>query len=348
MNGKLHVRAARVDADRAKHRNRSVAHRLVFLVGESLRRRDRDGVARVHAHRVQVFDRADDDGVVGLVTHDLHLVLLPAEERLFNEHFVRGRKFEPAGHDRDEFLHVVGNAAPGAPEREARADDGRKAHRLQHGKRLLERVRRTRARAFEPDFRHERLEALAVFGLVDRFGARADQLDAVLGKDALARERHGAVERGLAAHRRQDRIGALFFNDARHRLPGDRLDVRRVGRLRIRHDGGGIGVDENRAVALFAENAAGLNARIVEFARLPDHDGAGADDENGLDVCTLGHDVSNVLCWRSRTGLRPRPPRSSFPVRLRARGRTSRRVRRCRADRGSLPGVPGSRRRAHP
>ena len=37
------------------------------LVGQRLRRRDRDRVARVHAHRVEVLDRADDDDVVGEV-----------------------------------------------------------------------------------------------------------------------------------------------------------------------------------------------------------------------------------------------------------------------------------------
>jgi hypothetical protein len=65
VHAELHVRAAGVDADLAQHRDRGVAQALVFLVGEGERGRDRDRVAGVHAHRVEVLDRAHDDAVVG-------------------------------------------------------------------------------------------------------------------------------------------------------------------------------------------------------------------------------------------------------------------------------------------
>ncbi len=48
-------------------------------VGERLLRRDRDAVARVHAHRVDVLDRAHDQRVVVAVAHHLELELAPAE-----------------------------------------------------------------------------------------------------------------------------------------------------------------------------------------------------------------------------------------------------------------------------
>jgi hypothetical protein len=65
VHRELDVRAAGVDADLADDRERRVAHLLVFLVGQRLGRRDGDRVAGVHAHRVEVLDRADDDDVVG-------------------------------------------------------------------------------------------------------------------------------------------------------------------------------------------------------------------------------------------------------------------------------------------
>jgi hypothetical protein len=64
IDGELDVGAAGVDADLAQHGQRGVAHDLVFLVGQRLRRRDGDGVAGVHAHGIEVFDGADDDAVV--------------------------------------------------------------------------------------------------------------------------------------------------------------------------------------------------------------------------------------------------------------------------------------------
>ena len=60
----LDVRAAALDADGADDRDRRVAQLLVGLVGERHLRRDRDRVAGVHAHRVEVLDRADDHDVV--------------------------------------------------------------------------------------------------------------------------------------------------------------------------------------------------------------------------------------------------------------------------------------------
>jgi hypothetical protein len=81
----------------------------------------------VYAHRINVFDRADDDAIVRLVADDFHFIFLPAEDRLLDQHFGRGRSIEAAADDVEEFRTVVGNAAAGAAEGEGRADDGRQA-----------------------------------------------------------------------------------------------------------------------------------------------------------------------------------------------------------------------------
>jgi hypothetical protein len=67
------------------------------------------------------------------------------------------------------------------------------------------------------------------------------------------------------------------------------LDVGDIGHLGVGHDRRRIAVDENDAIALLAQRLARLRARIVELARLPDDDRAGADDEDALDVGALGH-----------------------------------------------------------
>ena len=140
-------------------------------------------------------------------------------------------------------------------------DDRREAHHRLHLQRLLQAVRERGARAGEPDLLHRLLELLAVLGLVDRLALRADHLDAVLLEHAVAREVERAVERGLPAHRRQQRVGALDRDDLLHHLPVDRLDVGRVRHLRVGHDGGRIGVDQDDAVALLPQRLARLRAR---------------------------------------------------------------------------------------
>ena len=123
VDGELHVRAAGIDADFAQAAQRAVAHHLVFAVGERLRRRDGDGIAGVHAHRVEIFDGADDDAVVGEVAHHLQLEFFPAERALFHQHFVNRRKREAALQDLFQILLVVGDAAAGSAQGEAGAQN---------------------------------------------------------------------------------------------------------------------------------------------------------------------------------------------------------------------------------
>ena len=79
-----------------RQRERAVAHHLILAVGQGLRGRDGDGIAGVHAHRVEVLDRADDDAVVRQVAHHLQLEFLPAERALFDQHFVNRGEVEAA------------------------------------------------------------------------------------------------------------------------------------------------------------------------------------------------------------------------------------------------------------
>src|SRR5204863_9432413 len=59
-----------------------------------------------------------------------------------------------------------------------------------------------------------------------------------------------------------------------------------------------VGIDEDDAVALFLQRLHRLSAGIVEFAGLADHDGTGADDQDGGDICSFGHQLSD---WKLGT-----------------------------------------------
>ena len=108
-----------------RQRSARVAHHLIFAVGERLRGRDGDGIAGVDAHRIEVFDRADDDGVVRQVAHHFQLVFFPAEHALFDQDFMHGRKVEAALQNLFQFFAVVGDAAAGAAHRKAGPQDDR-------------------------------------------------------------------------------------------------------------------------------------------------------------------------------------------------------------------------------
>jgi len=68
----------------------------------------------MHAHRIEVLDRADDDAVVAVIAHHLHLEFFPAGHRLLEQHLAGRGGVQPARHDRLELLAVVGDAAAAA------------------------------------------------------------------------------------------------------------------------------------------------------------------------------------------------------------------------------------------
>ena len=125
IHRELDVAAARRHADLADDPDRRVPHHLVLAVGERHRRGDGDRVAGVHAHRVEVLDRADDDDVVGAVPHHLELELLPADDAPLHQHRAHRRELEPPADERLELLEVVGDAPAGAAQRERRAGGSR-------------------------------------------------------------------------------------------------------------------------------------------------------------------------------------------------------------------------------
>ena len=276
----LDVRPARVDPDRADDGDRGVAQLLVGLVGERHLRRDGHRVAGVHAHRIEVLDRADDHDVVGVVAHDLELELVPAAHRLLDQHLADRRLGEAALDLRAELLRRVGEAAAVAAERERRPDDRRQRDPDQIvARRDDARRRHSQAAAFDG-----RLEELAILGTLDRVDLRADQLDAELVEDARLLQLAREVERRAAAHRREQRIGTLPAQHRGHALDVERLEIRAVGEARIRHDRRRVRVDDDRAEAVLAQDLQRLGARVVELRRLADDDRAGPDQADRLQV----------------------------------------------------------------
>ena len=156
-------------------------------------------------------------------------------------------------------------------------------------------------RRSQADLVHRLPEQLTILGLGDRLLAGADQLDAVALEDTRAGERHRDIERRLAAHCRQQRLRPLPGDDLGDHFRGDRLDIGRVGQLRVGHDRRRVRVDQHDPVAFAFQRLAGLRAGIIEFAGLPDHDRAGADDQDGVEVGAPRHSRSISRDKPSRT-----------------------------------------------
>ena len=294
VHGKLHVGTAGIHTDFTQYRQAGVTHDLVFLVGQRLCWRHGDGVAGVHAHRVEVFDGADDDAVVVAVTHHFHLVLFPAQYRLLDQQLVGGRGFEAALADGQELFLVVRNTAAGAAHGEGRANQRGVAYLGLGFQRLFHGVAHERQRAGQADLGHGFLEAATVFCFVDGVFGGTNQLDFVFFQHAVTCQVECTVQCGLAAHGRQDGVRALFIDDLFDHLPGNRLDIGDVGHVRVGHDGGRVGVHQNDFVTFFTQRLARLGAGVVKLAGLADDNRASANDENALDISTFRHRYRSI------------------------------------------------------
>jgi hypothetical protein len=258
IDGKLNIRPAGLDADATDDSPRRVAHALIFLVAERQDGRDRDAVAGVHAHRIDVLDRADDDEVVGDVAHHLELEFLPADDRFFDENLMHRAELEAALREVAELLDVVGDPAAHAAERKRRTDDQREPERPRKIDRFRRRPREAALRHVEADLAHRVLEQETILGDLDRFDRCADQLDVVLVERAGGRKIHGEVERRLAADRRQDCVGPFALDDRGQHFRRQRLDIGAVRELRVGHDRRRVAVDEDHFEPLGAQRLARL------------------------------------------------------------------------------------------
>ena len=297
VNGELDVGAAGLHPDLPDDGDGRVPHGLVFPVGQGLGRGHGDGVAGVHPHGVQVLDGADDHHVVLEVPHHFQLEFLPAQDRLFQHHLGDHAGVQALGGHELQVFQVVGDAAAGAAQGEAGADDDGVAEGRGRGHGLLQGADDGALGDSEVDVGHGVPEELPVFGLLDDVGVGPDHLHPQALQDAGVGHGDGAVEAGLAAQGGQDGVGALAFDHLADHLRGDGLDVGAVGHLRVGHDGGGVGIDQHHLVALLAEGLAGLGAGIVELAGLADDDGPRADDQDFLEVSPFRHNILEFLSF---------------------------------------------------
>lgn len=118
------------------------------------------------------------------------------------------------------------------------------------GQRFFQSVGNGGMRGFQADLGHRFTKPVAIFGHINRIGRSADHLYCVLLQHPMPHQIEGAVQRGLAAHAGQQRIRPFAGNDVGHRTPVNRLDVHRIGHVRVRHDGRWIRVYQDDPVPL--------------------------------------------------------------------------------------------------
>ncbi len=239
----------------------------------------------MHAHRVEVLDRAHDDDVVEAVAHELELELVPAADGLLDEHLGDRGLRQAALHLAAKSRRIVCEAAPVATESERRAHD----HWQRDAVELVERRHDARGGDAQAAGRHRAPELLTILRAPNHVDRGADELHAEVFEHTAFGKLDGEVERRLAAERREQRVRALPLEHGGDARGVERLDVGAVGEAGVGHDRRRVRVDDDRPVSVRAQHLERLAAGVVELARLADDDRARADDADALEVAARGH-----------------------------------------------------------
>ena len=247
----------------------------------------------MHAHRVYVLDEADRDHVALRVPDHLQLQLLPAQDGLLHQHLSHQRGLEPPGADSAQLVLIVHQPAACAAHGVGRAQDYGVSQLIGDIQGLLHGIGHLAAGHLYPQGVHGLLELDPVLAPLDGIHLDADDLHLVSVQNPSVCQLRAQVQAGLPAQVGQQRVRALLGDDLLQTLLVQGLDVGHVRRLRIRHDGGGVGIHQYDFIAQLLQGLAGLGAGVVELTGLADDDGAGADDEHFVDVCSLWHVLSS-------------------------------------------------------
>ncbi len=117
LNRELNIAPTSVHSHQSDDLDTDIAQTLVLPVGQGESRSDSNGVTGVDTHRVHVFDRTDNDRVIGAISHEFEFVLFPPQYRLFQQDLGRRALVETIGHHPNEFLLVMSEAGPQAAHR---------------------------------------------------------------------------------------------------------------------------------------------------------------------------------------------------------------------------------------
>ena len=194
-------------------------------------------------------------------------------------------------HQATELFFVIGKASAGAAESKRRPQDHRIPDMFCDLQPLVYgRCRIGRERRFAERFT-QLFELFPVLGLLDGACWSAQKLYPALPQDTLAHKLNGEIQSGLTSDTGKDRVRSFVPYDLCHVFQSQRFHIHFVRNGGIGHDCRGIGIAQDHLVPLFLESKASLRPGIIEFRRLTDHDGAGADHQDSADIISLWHDI---------------------------------------------------------
>src|SRR5690606_30701479 len=126
----LHITTTGELSDAVHHPDGQIAHPLIYRIGKRQRGCDRDRIARVDSHGIEILDRAYNNDVADIVAQQFKLKLLPAQNALLHEYFVYRGCVETPIQRFIKAFRIVNESAAASAQRIRRPDHQREANSL--------------------------------------------------------------------------------------------------------------------------------------------------------------------------------------------------------------------------
>jgi len=165
-----------------------------------------NGFAGMHTHRVKVFNRTNDDNIIGFIPHYFQFVFFPAQHRFLNHHFRNHAGSQSALGHFHQFFTVVGHATARSAKGKRRTDDQWKTDFIGDLQNITHGAGKTAFRHAQTDIFHRVPELFPVFRFVDNVKRSPDHFHFILFKCTAFRHGHGSVQSRLSAQRGKQSI----------------------------------------------------------------------------------------------------------------------------------------------
>ena len=221
---------------------------------------------------------------LNMLEHAAHIHLLAVAQRVniaFNGAFEEAvqihrmirRDARCLGHEGAQVRRVVGDFHAAAAEHVARANEQRKPNAIGDAFGFLEARGHACGGVRDVELVEHRAEAFAVFGQVNRLGARAHN------GHARFLERMRKLQRRLATERHHNAVGLFDIDDVHDVFVGERLEIQAIACVVVGGHGFGVAVHHDGFVAGLMQRVARMHAAVVELNALA----------NAVGTCAQNH-----------------------------------------------------------
>src|SRR5690606_35060911 len=240
-----------------------IAHLILNLGGQRVRRQRTSRVTGVHASLLDMLhDRADDH--IGTVGYGIHVDFDGAVEVMIQQHRAVVGDLHRITQVALELVFLIDDLHGTAAQHIGGTHHQRVTDPVGGDDRLVFAAHGGVGRLTQFQALDRLLDTLAVLGTVDRLGAGTDDRHAGFFQST------GQFQRGLPAVLDDHALGLLDADDLQYVFQGDRLEVQAIGGVIVGGDGFRVAVDHDGLVTVFAHGQRGVHAAVVELDALTD------------------------------------------------------------------------------